>query len=130
MRSLGKGSLSATTKVKVLSPEIILFALGHGFHFPEANSETHVKGECGFVMPGSESVAGKRTVHIGTWESRNVPTEASKRAEEVMRKYAVPVVGPIHSRGVNRVMPVESISGALEGVGGLMQRNCVRHAIH
>ena len=73
MRSLGKGSLSATTQVKVLSPEINLFAQGQGFHFPEANSEAHDIGECDFAVPGSESVAGKRTVHIGTWENQSIP---------------------------------------------------------
>jgi len=43
MRSHGKGSLSATTQVKVLSPEIILVALGQGFHFLGTNIRTHVK---------------------------------------------------------------------------------------
>ena len=37
MRSLGKGVMSATTQVKVLSPEIVLVALGQGFHFLEAS---------------------------------------------------------------------------------------------
>ena len=45
MRSHGKGSLSATTQVKVSSPEIILIALGQGFHFLETNIRTHAKGE-------------------------------------------------------------------------------------
>ncbi len=40
MRSHGKGSLSATTQVKVLSPETILIALGQGFHVSEANIRT------------------------------------------------------------------------------------------
>jgi len=40
MRSRGKGSLSATTQVKVLSPEILLFALGQGFHVLQANIRT------------------------------------------------------------------------------------------
>ena len=53
MRSHGEGSLSATTsacacshadrQVKVLSPEIILVALGQGFHFLGTNIRTHVK---------------------------------------------------------------------------------------
>ena len=73
MRSLGKGVMSATTQVKVLSPEIVLIALGQGFHFLEASIGGHVKGECLFGVPGSESVAGKRTVYIGTWENRSVP---------------------------------------------------------
>lgn len=59
MRSHGKGSLSATTQVKVLSPEIFLLALGQRFHFLETNIGASAKGEDVFDMPGSESVAGK-----------------------------------------------------------------------
>ena len=130
MRSHGKGSLSATTQVKVLSPEIILIALGQGFHVLETNIRTHVKGECISGMPGSKSVAGKRTVYIGTWENRSVPKESFQEAEEVTRKYGVSVVGLTHNRGVGRVMPVESRnSWTLEGVGSLTQRDEVCHAI-
>ena len=117
MRSHGKGSLSATTQVKVLSPEIILVALGQGFHFLETNIRTHAKGESVSDVPGSKSVAGKRTVYIGTWENRSIPTGSFQEAEEATRKYDVSVVGLIHSRGVGRVMPVESrYLGTLEGV--------------
>jgi len=59
MRSHGKGSLSATTKVKVLSPEIILVALGQGFHDLETKISTLAKGESVTDVPGTESVAGK-----------------------------------------------------------------------
>jgi len=59
MRSYGKGSLSAATQVKVLSPEIIFIALGQGFHFPETNIRTRVKGESVSDVSGSKSVAGK-----------------------------------------------------------------------
>lgn len=45
MRSHGEGRMSATTQVKVLSPEINLIALGQGFHFLETKIRTHVKGE-------------------------------------------------------------------------------------
>ncbi len=131
MRSHGKGSLSATTQVKVLSPEILLTALGQGFHNLETNIRTHVKGKCVSDVPGSKSVAGKRTVYIGTWENRNVPTVSFQEAEEATRKYDVSVVGLTHSRGVGRVMPVESgYFETLEGVSGLMQRDEVCHAIH
>jgi hypothetical protein len=76
-------------------------------------------------------VAGMRTVHSGTWENRSVPKEASKEAEEATREYVTAVVGPTRSRGVGRVMPVASPGkGALEGVGGLVQRDWGRHAIH
>ena len=108
MRSHGEGSLSATTQVKELSPEIILVALGQGFYPLETNIRTHVKGESVSDVPGSESVAGKRIVYIGTWENRSVPTGSFQGAEEATRKYGVSVVGLTHSRSVGRVMPVES----------------------
>ncbi len=131
MRSHDKGSMSATTKVKVLSLEIIHVALGQGFHILETNIGTHAKGECVTDVSGSKSVAGKRTVYIGTWENRSVPTGSFQEAEEVTRKYGVSVVGLTHSRGVGRVMLVESRSfGTLEGVSSLTQREEVCHAIH
>ena len=98
MRSHDKGSMSATTKVKVLSLEIIHVALGQGFHILETNIGTHAKGECVTDVSGSKSVS---------------------------------VVGLTHSRGVGRVMLVESRSfGTLEGVSSLTQREEVCHAIH
>jgi len=114
-----------------LSPEILLFALGQGFHFLETNIRTHVKGESVSDVPGSKSVAGKRTVYIGTWENRNVPNGSFQETEEATRRYGVSVVGLTHSREVGRVMPVESQSfGTLEGVSSLTQRDEVCHAIH
>ena len=131
MRSPGKGSMSATTQVKVLSPVILHVALGQGFHFLEANIGTRARGECVSDVPGSESVAGMRTVCSGTWENRSVPEEASEEAEEGTREYVTAVVGPTRSRGVGRVMSAASPwRGALEGVGGLVQRDWSRHAIH
>jgi hypothetical protein len=116
--------MSATTQVKVLSPEIFHIALGQGFHFLETNIEIHVSGECSFDVPGSKSVAGRRTVYIGTWENRSAPKGSSQGAEEVMREYGVSVVGPIHSRGVGGVMPVESgKKRTLEGIGSVTQRD-------
>jgi len=126
MRSHGKGCLSAATQVKVLSPEIIHIPLGQGFHFLETNIRVHVKGECISDVAGSKSVAGKRTVYVGTWENRSVPKGSFQGAEEVTREYDVSVVGPIHSRGVGRVMPVESGNRrTLEGIGSLIQRDGV-----
>lgn len=121
MRSSGKGSLSAATQVKVSSPEINFIPLGQGFHFLETSIDTHVKGECVIDVAGSKSVAGKLTVCIGTWENRNVPNGSRQRAEKVMRRYGVSVVGLTHSRGVAGVMPRGAVS-SLEGVSGLMQR--------
>ena len=108
MRSYGKGSMSATTKEKVLSPEIIQIALGQGFHFLETNIRTHAKGESVADVSGSKAVAGKRTVYVGTWENRSVPRRSFQETEEVGRKYDASVVGLTRSRGVNRVMPDES----------------------
>ena len=69
MRSQRKGGLSATTQVKVSSPEISIIARGQGFHVLEASNAASVKGERASSVPGSKSVAGQSTVHIGTWES-------------------------------------------------------------
>ena len=106
MRSPGKGVCQPQCEsVKVLSPEIILVALGQGFHFLEASIGMYVKGECISDVPGSESVAGKRTVYIGTWENRSVPKGSCQGAEKVTRRYGVSVVGPANIRGVAGVMP-------------------------
>jgi hypothetical protein len=88
-------------------------------------------GECVSDVPGSESVAGKRTVYIGTWENRSASFRSGQEAEEVTRQYGVSVVGLTHSRGIGRVMPVESRNKeTLEGVSSLTQREGVCHAIH
>ena len=121
MRSLGKGVMSATTQVKVLSPEILLVALGQGFHILEASIGMHAIGECISGVPGSKSVAGKRTVCIGTWENRNVSNRSCRGAEKVTKRYDVSVVGLTHIRGVAGVMPCGA-EGSLEGVSGLTQR--------
>ena len=129
MRSHGEGVESATTQVKVLSPEITLVALGQGFHFLEASTGARAKGERVTGVPGSKSVAGERTVCIGTWENRGVPFRSRQGAEKVTRRYGVPVVGPTHIRGVGGVMPYEGGS-PLEGVGSLTQRDGISHAAH
>ena len=109
VRSLGKGVCQPQCEsVKVLSPEIFLVALGQGFHFLEASIGMHAKGECISDVSGSKSVAGKRTVYVGTWENRSVPNGSCQGAEKATKQYGVSVVGLTHSRGVDRVMPVES----------------------
>ena len=82
MRSHGKGSLSAATQVKVSSPDIIYIAQGQGFHFLETRISTYVNGEYVSDVPGSKSVAGKRTVYIGTWENRSIPKGSFQGAEK------------------------------------------------
>jgi len=109
MPSPGKGVCQPQCEsVKVLSPEILLVALGQGFHILEPSIGMHAKGECIFDVPGSKSVAGKRTVYVGTWENRIAPNGSCQGAEKVTKQYGVSVVGLTHSRGVGRVMPVES----------------------
>jgi len=130
MRSQRKGGLSATTQVKVSSPEIDNIARGQGFHFLEASIAACVKGECVSSVSGSESVAGKPTVHIGTWENHIVPKRSIQQAEEARRKYGDMVVGLTHSRGVIGVMPDESrCIRTLEGVSSIAQRDEVSYAI-
>ncbi len=82
MLSRRKGSLSATTQVKVLSSEIILIALGQGFHFLETKTDTLVKGESEISVPESESVAGRRIDYIGTWENQNVPKRKPSKSRK------------------------------------------------
>ena len=53
MQGLRKGEWSAITKVKVLSPEICLIALGQGLIHSEASIATHDNGECDSGVPGS-----------------------------------------------------------------------------
>ena len=110
--------MSATTQVKVLSLEILFIALGQGVDFPEASIGMCAYGKCITDVPGSKSVAGKRTVYIGTWENRSVPDGSGQGAEKVTRPYGVSVVGLIHSRGVAGVMPGGARS-PLEGVSDL-----------
>jgi hypothetical protein len=110
--------------VKVLSPEIILAALGQGFVYLEASIAASVNGKLAGDVPGSKSVAGKSTVHIGTWESRIIPDRSFQPAEEVRRKYGDTAVGLTHSRGVGGVMPAEFREpGTLEGVSSRTQRD-------
>ena len=131
MRCQRKGGLSATTQVKVCSPEIVNIAQGQGFHFLEASIAAHGRGECVCGVPGSESVAGNSTVHIGTWENHIAPNGSFQQAEEARRKYGDMVVGLTHIRGVVGVMPGEPRKfGALEGVSSKTQRDEEAYAIH
>jgi hypothetical protein len=118
MQGLRKGEWSAITKVKVLSPEICLIALGQGLHHLEASSAARDNGECVSDVPGSESMAGHSRIHSGTWEGHVVPErEASNKSKRRRRKYGDMALGLTHSRGVNGVMPIESREpGTLEGV--------------
>ncbi len=124
MRSQSKGGVPAITKVKVFSPEIVNIAQGQGFHGLEASTAACVSGECVSGVPGSKSMAGNSTVHIGTWDNHIAPDGSFQQAEEARRKYGDVVVGLTHSRGVVGVMPGESPrAGTLEGVSGMTYRD-------
>ena len=133
MRSQRKGGLSAITKVKVFSPVIVNIAQGQRFHVLEASIAARVRGERVSGVPGSKSMAGNPTVHIGTWENHIALKRSFQQAEEARRKYGDMVVGLTHSRGVVGVMPGEPRSkgfrlspfwcGALEGVSSKTQRD-------
>ena len=130
MRSLGKGVCQPQCEsVKVLSPEIIPCCIGPRVSFLGSQDRYVRNGECMSGVPGSESVAGKRTVYVGTWENRSVPNGSCQGAEKVTKRYGVSVVGLTHSRGVAGVMP-GGMRHPLEGVSGLTQRGDYRHAIH
>ena len=128
MRGQRDGGLSAITQVKVFSPEIINIAPGQGFHFLEASIATCVKGECVSGVPGSKSMAGNRTVHVGTWENHIVPPRSFQQAEEARRKYGDMVVGLTHIRGVAGVMPGGACR-SLEGVSSKTPRDEEAYAI-
>ena len=129
MRSQRDGGLSAITQVKVLSPEITIVALGQGFHVLEASTAACAKGEHVSGVPGSESMAGNRTAHIGTWESHVVPNGSFQQAEEARRRYGGMAVGPVRTRGVAGVMPGGTRS-SLEGAGSNTQRDETAFAVH
>ncbi len=131
MRSQREGGVSAITQVKVFSPESINIAQGQGFHGLEARTAACVIGECGSGVPGSKSMAGNLTVHIGTWESHIVPKGSFQQAGEARRRYGGMAVGLTRSRGVVGVMPGASRRfGTLEGVSSKTQRDEEAYAIH
>jgi hypothetical protein len=125
MRSLGKGVCQPQCEsVKVLSPEIIPCCIGPRVSFLGSQYRYARNGKCMLDVPGSKSVAGKRTVYVGTWENRSVPNGSCQGAEKATKRYGVSVVGLTHSRGVAGVMPGGTLS-SLEGVSGLTQRGNV-----
>ena len=63
---------------------IVSIALGQEFHDLEASIAACAKGEYASNVPGSESVAGKLTVHNGTWDNHIAPFQ---QAEEAKWKY-------------------------------------------
>ena len=129
MRSQREGGLSAITKVKVSSPEIVNIAQGQGFHFLEANTVECVKGEHISGVPGSKSMAGNSTVYNGTWENHNASYRSFLQAEEARWKYGDMVVGLTNSRGVAGVMSGEDCIHS-KGLAVRRKRDEVTYAIH
>jgi hypothetical protein len=113
---------SAATKVKDVSPEIFLLAMGQGVLCPEAGIVTGVIRRVCNGVPGSQTAAGHPTDRIGTWESRIACMV--QQAEKARRTHGDTAVGPAHSRGVAGVMPGGGpvTSGPLEGAGSQLCR--------
>ena len=111
-----------------VEPRNLCIALGQEFLHSEASIAARVKGECVIDMPGSKSIAGHSKIHKGTWESHVVLKRSLQQAEEARRRYGGVAVGPTHIRvrGVAGVMSGEPrYTGALEGVGSMLQRGKV-----
>ena len=122
MRSYIDSGWSAATKVKVLSPEIFLIALGHGLLCSEASIAVDaIRRVCNGV-PGSQTAAGHPTDCIGTWDSRIACM--LQQAEKARRGHGDTAVGPAHSRGVVGVMPDGGpvTPDPLEGAGSQLCR--------
>ena len=73
VRSHVHSGWSAATRVKAVSPEIFLIAMGQGLLCPEARIVAGVKRRVCNGMPGSQAAAGHPTDCIGTWENHTVP---------------------------------------------------------
>ena len=122
MRSHIDSGWSAATKVKAVSPEIFLMAMGQGLVRPEASIVADVIRRVCNGVPGSQAAAGHPTDHIGTWESRIACM--LQQAEKARPSHGDTAVGPAHSRGVAGVMPGGGpvTSGPLEGAGSQLCR--------
>lgn len=132
MRSLRKGVMSATMRKREgIEPRNNPCCTGPRVSCPGSQHWYVRKGECIHDVPGSKSVAGERTVCIGTWESRIAPDRSVQQAEEARRTYGDTAVGLTHSRGVGGVMPAAFREpGALEGVSSRTQRDAEALALH
>ena len=122
MRSYIDSGWSAATKVKAVSPDICIFALGHGLVCPEASIAVDAIRRVFSDVPGSQAAAGHPTDCIGTWDSRIACM--LQQAEKARRGHGDTAVGPAHSRGVIGVMPGGDpvTSGPLEGASSQLCR--------
>jgi hypothetical protein len=122
VRSHVNSGCSAATRVKAVSPEIFLIAMGQGLVCSEASIVTGVIRRVCNGVPGSQAAAGHPTDCIGTWESRIACMP--QPAEEARRGRRDAAVGPAHIRGVVGVTPggVARIRDSLEGAGSQLTR--------
>lgn len=104
---------------------------GQGFHVPETNIREVVTGETFLTCRGLSPWRVNELFILELGRTESLPTEASKEPKRRCGGMATSVVGLTHSRGVGRVMPVESRKiGTLEGVSSLTQREEFYHARH
>jgi hypothetical protein len=96
---------SAATKVKAVSPEILLIATGQEMLCSETRVNTGVIRRVCSDVPGSQATAGHPKDCIGTWESRIACI--ALQAEKARTAHGDTAVGLAHSRGVAVVMPGE-----------------------
>ena len=118
VRSHVNSGCSAATRVKAVSPEIFLIAMGQGLLCSEASIVAGVIRRVCNGGPGSQAAAGHPTDCIGTWESRIACIP--QQAEEARRGHGDAAVGSAHIRGVTGVTPGEPYTRwwmALEGAG-------------
>lgn len=125
MRSHENGGQSATTQVKVLSPEMISSA--HRVRSFISLKPASVYSCKVRIYPACRGLSPWRAGELITLElgRTGLFQRSHQGAEEVTREYVNPVVGLTHSRGVYGVMPVESRNrGTRRG-----QRFCVEQEV-
>jgi hypothetical protein len=122
VRSPTGSGWSAATRVKAVSPEILLIAGGQGVVCPEASIVTGVPRRACHGLSGSQAAAGHPTDCIGTWESRIACLP--QQADEARRGRGGTAVGPVHSRGVVWATPGAGLHkrDPLEGAGDSSNR--------
>lgn len=102
-------SLSATTQMKVSSPEMFIHAQGQRFHVREANIGTFAKGKNVSACRGLSPWRANELLF--TELGRTDAFHGSRGGvEKATTWYVASEVGPIHSRGVDGVMSVEGLT--------------------
>lgn len=102
VQSYVNSGCSAATKVKAVSPEILLIAKGQELVRSEAGIAAGVNRRVCSGLPGSQAAAGHLWNCIGTWESRIACI--AQQAEKARTAHGDAAVGLAHSRGVVVVM--------------------------